>query len=231
MKPQNPWWSLLFNIVLPIVILRQGHRFGAWGPTVAVIVAISLPLIYGTIDFFKQKKINWISLIGLLNVGLTGGFALLKLQGHWFWIKEATFPLIIGIAILIANRLGRPFLWSLFWNPHIFQTDRIERTARGSIEDLKSLFARATDFFSLSFFISACANFLLATRIYRPIDPHLSTSAQASLLNAQIAHMTWAGYLMVALPMMLFSGGVFWYLIKSLERLTGLKFDEILTAH
>ena len=231
MKPQNPWWSLLFNIVLPIAILRQGHRFEPWGPTAAVIVAISIPLIYGAVDFFRQKKINWISLVGLFNVGLTGGFALLKLQGHWFWVKEAIFPLIVGIAILIANQMGRPFLWSLFWNPHIFQTERIERATQGSFENLKKLFTRATHFFSLSFFISACANFVLATRIYRPIDLNLPAPTRASLLNAQIAHMTWAGYLMVALPMMLFSGGVFWYIIKNLERLTGLKFDELLTTH
>lgn len=201
---------------------------GPSGPTIALIAAISLPLIYGTLDFIQQKKINWVSLVGLLNVALTGGFALLNLQGRWFWVKEATFPLIVGIAIIVANRTGRSFLWSLFWNPQIFQTERIERSVNGSLDGLKEIFARATDIFSLSFFISAVANFTLATHIYRPIDPKLSASARASVLNSQIAHMTWAGYLMVALPMMFFSGGVFWYLIKKLERLTGLTLDELL---
>src|SRR6185437_9876024 len=125
-RPQNPFWMLVFNIVVPILILNQGKRFGHSGPVIALIVALSFPICYGVFDLIKQKKINWISLVGLLNVGVTGSFALLKLQGHWFWFKEAAFPLIIGFAIYVANRLGRPLLYGLFWNEHIFQIDRIE---------------------------------------------------------------------------------------------------------
>ena len=241
-KPQNPIWMLLFNIVLPVIILNQGRkivpsRLGEWGPTLALLVAISLPFFYGLFDFIKQKKVNWISLIGLLNISVTGSFALLKLHGHWFWIKEAFFPTIIGVAIFFGNRLGRPFLYSLFWNAQVFQTGKIEAAIAGQTSpnqpgnlELKKLFIRATDLFSLSFFISASANFFLAMHVFLPINPLLSTSQQDAILNAQIARMTWEGYLIIAFPMMFFTGGVLWYLIRGLRRITGLELHEILRA-
>jgi hypothetical protein len=211
-----------------VIILHQGaKRLGPSGPMIALGVALAFPILYGAHDYWSRKKPNWISLVGIINVGITGSFALFHLSGHWFWLKEAAFPLIIGFAIFIGNRFGQPFLKGIFWNDRVFQTERISGQL-SSPEPLNRLFKQATDLFSLSFFISAAANFFIATKVFVPIDMALSVTEREAQLNAQIAQMTWKAYLIVAMPMMVFSGFVLWFVVRRLQSMTGLKVEDLL---
>lgn len=230
-KPENPLLNLVFNIVLPVIILNQlSKRMGSSGPLVALIAALILPIGYGAFDYIKRKKRNYISLLGILNVAFTGGFALLKLDGLWFAVKEAFFPLIIGGAVYISNLMDKPLVQILFWNNNVFQIARIEERLRERHNQAKlgQLFKRATFLFSLSFFMSAFLNFVLAARIFTEIDDSLSELARSEILNQQIAQMTWQGYVVIALPMMVFVGLIMWFILRQLKNLSGLSLEEIL---
>ena len=75
------WLNLIIDIVLPVVILNKLSPYlGEQGPLYALLLAVSLPLFHGIFDFIKERKINWLSLLGLFNVLLTGVFALMKLE-------------------------------------------------------------------------------------------------------------------------------------------------------
>ena len=100
---ENPFFNISFNIVIPIIILNKGHLF--FGPSSGVLVlllSLFFPIFYGVCDLIKHKRKNIISAFGILNVLFTGGLALYKLDGIWFAVKEALFPLLIGVFVLIS---------------------------------------------------------------------------------------------------------------------------------
>lgn len=230
-KQENPLLNLLFNIAIPVFLLsRLSEKFGESGPLVALICAISLPIGYGVYDYIRRKKMNFISILGVINIAFTGGFALLKLDGSWFAVKEAFFPFLIGIAIFISNLLGRPFLKTIFWTDAVFQIQLIQEklSEKNADHQLQNLFKNATHFFALSFAISSISNYVLAKHIFVTIDPTLSDFVKNETLNRQIAQMTLQGYLIIALPMTIFMAFILWYLIRNLRQVTGLTLDKIL---
>ena len=70
----NPFLNMLFNIFLPILILNKGTQ--VFGAVNALILALAFPLGFGAVDWWNRKKTNFFSLLGLINISLTGGFAL-----------------------------------------------------------------------------------------------------------------------------------------------------------
>lgn len=227
-KPENALLNILFNIVIPILILNKGSKFlgSFWG----LIVALAFPLSYGIYDHIKRKKTNAISILGLLNVGITGSFALFKLQGMWFAIKEAAFPLLVGAFVFGSAFTKSPFISTLFLNPQLINVGLLKSRLfeRKTEEDFNSLLKKSTLWISLSFVFSAICNFVLAVRIFEPIAETLDGEAQAQVLNEQIARMTTWSMGVIVLPCILFMVAIFLYLTKGMQRLSGLTEDELL---
>ena len=100
-EQESAFANLLFNVILPVVVLRQlGKRLGDDGPVIALCVALAFPICYGLRDFSRRKKVNVFSVVGFIGILLTGGFALLKLGPEWFVWKEAGVPLLLGLVVL-----------------------------------------------------------------------------------------------------------------------------------
>src|SRR5690606_8442337 len=119
-KQENGLFNILFNILFPILILNNlSERFGAFN---TLILALAFPIGYGIYDGVSRKKINFFSILGFLNTLLTGGLAVLALEGIWFAIKEAGFPLLIGVFVLGSAFTSKPFIKTMFLNPHIINT-------------------------------------------------------------------------------------------------------------
>lgn len=48
---ENPFINLLFNVILPVMVLNQlSKRAGPDGPTIALVAALAIPLGYGAYD-------------------------------------------------------------------------------------------------------------------------------------------------------------------------------------
>lgn len=227
-KPENPLLNVLFNIVIPILILNKGNDI--LGAFWALIIALAFPLSYGIYDHLKRKKTNLISILGILNVGITGTFALFKLQGMWFAVKEAAFPLLIGIFVFVSAYTKNPFISSLFLNPQLIEVDKLKNRLleKNTEADFDRLLKKATLWISFSLLFSAVCNFVLALRIFEPISESLDAEAQALLLNGQIAQMTTWSLGIIMLPSMVFLVGIFFYLTKGIQKLSGLNEDELL---
>jgi hypothetical protein len=230
-QAENPFVNLIFNVLLPVMILNQlTKHLGPEGPTIALVVALAIPLSYGAYDLVKNNRKNWLSFFGLVNVGFTGGLALFELEGMWFALKEAAFPLAIGVGVLISHAMGAPFFKKLFWNPAVFDVTKINESMSGhpnADARIDSLFRRGNLIFAGSFFISSALNFFLADRIFKKIDATLTPEARKTILNEQIAQMTWQGYVVIALPLMLLMMGLIFYLVHELRKMTGLSTEEI----
>lgn len=225
---ENPLLSLLINIVLPVLILNKGTPL--LGAQAALAVALSLPLIYGAQDFIRRRHRNYVSLLGLFNIALTGGLALFQLTGLWFCLKEALLPFSLGVLVFFSAFGTSPAARLLFYNPHVMNTREIEVALdqRGLQENFRQLLKKATLWLSLSFFLSSAGNFLLALKIFVGIDGSLPAPEQASILNQQIAQMTWMAMLVIAGPLMVFSGLLITWFLRRLSALTELTTDQIL---
>jgi hypothetical protein len=227
-KPENALLNILFNIIIPILILNKGSKI--IGPLWGLIVALAFPISYGIYDHWKRKKTNAISILGILNVSLTGSLALAHLHGMWFAVKEAAFPLLVGAFVFGSAFTKSPFIETLFLNPQLIDVDKLKTQLqiRNTQDEFHSLLQKSTKWVSLSFLFSAICNFTLALRIFAPIDSSLDESAQSILLNEQIATMTTWSMAVIALPSILFLVGIFLYMSKGMQRLSGLTEDELL---
>lgn len=227
-KSENPFVSLAFNIALPVLILNKGTAH--LGAINALILALAFPTVYGSYDLYRRRKVNFISLLGLLNVGITGGFAVSGLTGIWFAVKETAFPLLIGVFVAASSWTRRPFLQTMIVNPQTMHWDLVDEKlkALGREEDFFQLLRVATRFLSISFLFSAIANFVIAMRVFTPIDAALSSEAQAATLNDQIAQMTTVTFAVTFVPSLLILGGILFYLFRGITRTTGLTLEQIM---
>jgi len=227
-KQENPWLNLVFNILLPVLILNKLSKFV--GPMWALVLALAFPLGYGAYDLIKRKKTNPLSVLGLLNVLLTGGLAVLGIHGIWFAVKEAAFPTLVGLFVLGSAFTKKPFIETLFLNPAVMKVDLLqERLRTNQKEAAFHLHMRsATMWLALSFAFSAVLNFVLARKIFLDIDGTITPEAQSLVLNDQIAQMTTWSMAVILVPSMLFLMGIFWYLIRGIRQNTGLSMEELM---
>ena len=117
-KPR-PLVDLIVSIIIPSIILMKlsgEHDLGAGG---ALIAALAFPIGWGVFELIKYRKFNFIALLGLISVLLTGGIGLLQLDTKWLAIKEAAIPGVIGLAVLISTRTPYPLVKTLLYNPKI----------------------------------------------------------------------------------------------------------------
>jgi hypothetical protein len=227
-KPENALLNILFNIIIPILILNKGSKI--IGPGWGLAVALAFPISYGIYDHLKRRKTNAISILGILNVSLTGSLALLHLHGIWFAIKEAAFPLLVGCFVFGSAYTKSPFIETLFLNPQLIDVDKLKARLleRNTQSEFHELLKKSTKWVSLSFLFSAICNFTLALQVFGPIDGSLDENAQALILNEQIAKMTTWSMAVIALPSIIFLVAIFFYLSKGMQSLSGLTEDELL---
>lgn len=219
---------ILINIILPVYILNKGTKWGL-SPTNALVLALSLPLFSGIYSIFKNKKMDFISLLGLLNILISGTLSLMALGGIWFAVKEALFPLLIGVFVLFSSFGKSPFFENLFLNPAAFDVEKIKAKVEETKneENFKALMKKSTQLLSLSFLMSALLNFFLAIRIFTPLDEALTTEQKQELLNQQLGQMTMYSLAVILIPSIIFLGAILFYTFKRMTALTGLSTNDL----
>lgn len=227
-KPENAFLNLLFNIIAPIFILNKG---GEWfTPLQALMIALLFPVGYGIYDLAQRRKVNVFSIVGLLNVSLTGGLAVSGLGGFWFAVKEAVFPLIIGMFVAGSALTKKPLIQTLVVNPQAMKWELIEEKLHelGREHDFLALLRKSTWLLAGSFLVSAILNFILAQKIFLPIDPLLNDTEKATILNQQIAEMTGTSFIVIMIPSIAMLIGIMFYLFRGMSRATGLSLQDMI---
>ncbi len=232
-KKENPLINLIFNLVLPVVILNKTDVFpGEHKALIALGVALFFPLSYGLWDLLKNSKTNYLSILGLANTLITGIFALYRLEGIWFAVKEAAMPAVLGAFFSFSSLKRKPFFQSFLTTSGVLQSELIEEKALelNKTKEVEESYLKANNLFALSFLFSSILNFILAVYIFTPIPEGTTEEAAATVLNGQISKMTWMGMLVIALPMMFFLMATLFHLFKNLKLHTGLTQEEILNT-
>ena len=161
---------------------------------------------------------------------ISGTLTLLALGGIWFAIKEAAFPLLIGLFVFISSWSEKPFFKTLFMNPATFDLKKIEThldTPEKKIQ-FNLLMKKTTQLLSLSFLMSALLNFILSLRIFTPLPEILTHPEKQALLNQQLSQMTLLSMGVILLPSILFLGGIMFFTFKKINQLTGLSTDDLI---
>ena len=221
-KPR-PMIDMVFGIIIPSVILMKLSGDNDLGATYALLLALSFPLGWGLFELVKYRKYNFIALLGLVSVLLTGGIGLLQLDSQWLAIKEAAIPAVIGIAVLVSTQTSYPLIKTLVYNPKIINTDKIkEKLDELDIADaFESRLLNATYLLGSTFFFSAVMNYILAKWI-------VNSPSGSAAFNEELGQMTLLSYPIIVIPSMIMMLGIFYYLWRTIHGMTGLTLDEIL---
>ncbi len=225
-KEEHPMVSIMLNVVIPVIILTYLSKEKYLGPMWGLVVALILPIVYGTHTLIKQHRADFMSIIGIVSVLLTGVFGILELPRIWMACKEAAIPLVIGLAIIISLKTPWPLIKKILMSEKLFNVELLHATLREKNNEAKfeKRLVGLTWGLASSFFLSAILNFGLAMLILKS-EP--GTEAYAS----EIGKMMGLSYIVVMLPSMAVMILVLIALIKTLTHLTGLHMDDLLAEH
>lgn len=224
-KPR-PMMDLLVSIIAPSVILMKFSGENDLGATNALILALAFPLGWGLFELVKYRKFNFIALLGLISVLLTGTVGLLKLDPEWLAIKEAAIPGIIGLAVLISTVTPYPLIKTLLYNPKIMNVDKIKQKLADSdsSEAFEKRLQNATYFLSGTFLFSSVMNYILAKSI-------VTSPAGSAAFNEELGQMTLMSYPVIAIPSTIMMMAIFYYLWRTIHGMTGLSLEETMAEN
>ncbi len=220
---QSPLLNIIFNVVLPSVILSKLSKPEYLGQTYALILAISFPLAYGLRDLIKEKKWNFFSIMGLLSVGMTGGLGLLQVGKLGFAIKEAAFPLIIGLTLIFSLKSQKPLVQTLFFNEQVFNIEKMKAAfvERNNSSGMALLVKEATYLMSATLFLSSFLNFALAIYV-------LNSPPGTPEFNEELGKMTAMSYPVITIPSMISMMLAMWRIAHQIKKNTGLGLEELM---
>jgi hypothetical protein len=248
--PEHPLANILINVLIPVLALSYlskdpefqqaiGKAVRPWhiGPVKALVVALAFPIGYGAWHFIKTRKANFFSALGLVSVLLTGGLTIFLWNQDGtvkpnaailFGLKEASIPLILGLAVIGSHYTASPLLRVFLYSDSFFDIPKIERRVEETQSHgrYRQILLRATLLFATSFFISTLMNFGLALFFLGDLD-HGAANAR-ELYNERVAKLTGWGFAVIGVPILVFLFFTLRSLLKSLGALTGFKEEELM---
>lgn len=224
-KQENPFLNLGLNILIPSLILMKLSGEDHLGPVNGLLIALTFPIIYGLWDFYDRKKVNFLSILGLISILLTGVFTLIKLPPHWIAVKEASIPALIGTAILASLKTEFPLVKKLLFNENIMNVDLVHEKLKANESESKfeRLLVQTSYLLSSSFFLSSALNYGLAKYL-------LVSEPGTQAFNEELGQMTALSWPVIVLPSMVIMFLALFKLLKGIKKLTGLELEQVLHA-
>ena len=222
-KGWHPLWGVFINIFLPSFILIQSSQHQWLSVQATLIVALSLPLTYGFIEVLHQKKLQYLPLIGIVNILATAAVCLGGLSPHWVAVKEGVIPGIIGIIVLITAKTKKPFFKEILYHQSVIDIGRIESMIedKANHEAYEKLLRSTARLVALSYFIAMVLNYELCRFT-------VTSPTNTAEFNIELGIFTIVAYIVVFLPSMAVMMFSFWRLLQDLEKLTHIKWTEML---
>lgn len=221
-KKENLLINLVFNLLIPTLILSKFSKEGLLGPVIGLVVALAFPVGYGVWDFLERRKTNFISIIGFTSILFTGGLGLMQVGGLGFAIKEAAVPTVIGLAVLLSLKSKMPLVRTMLYNEQVIDVERVDAALdqRGNRRDFDRLLVQASYLLAFSFIVSAVLNFGLALYL-------LKSPPGTAEFNAELGKMHLLSWPVIVIPSMAMMMFALWRLLGGIKRITGLEFESI----
>jgi len=222
-KKNNQLLELIINIVIPSLILMKLSAEQYLGTVNALLLALAFPLGWGLYDLLRNRKTNFIAILGLVSILLTGGIGLLHLDAQWLAVKEAAIPGLIGIAVLVSTRTRYPLIKTVLYTPAVIDVAKVQQhlEQRGNTCQFEARLLKATYLLSATFFFSSVMNYVLAKWI-------VTSPSGTEAFNEELGRMTLLSYPMIAIPSLVMMMAVLYYISRGMRELAGLSFTEAL---
>lgn len=222
-KKENMLINLLFNIVIPTLILMKLSGDQWLGTTWAIVVALAFPLAYGGRDLLSSGKVNFFSVLGVVSILLTGGISLLHLDATYIAIKEAAIPGLLGLAIVVSPYTRWPLVKTMLYKLPVLDIAKITQALRNRRAEkaFESTLQQVSWIAGGSFFTSSALNYLLAKWL-------LISPPGTEAFNAELGKMTALSYPVIVIPSMAILALALFFLFRRIGKLTGLKLEEII---
>lgn len=222
--PPNPLIEIVLTIILPSLAMDQFSKPESLGPLGALMVGLMFPVGFGLWCWWTKAGWNVFSILGFITVLLSGGLGLLQLDAFWFAIKESAMPVILGLAFPITHRLGKPLINAIIMQPQLINLKSLH--AALDTKEKKSAFDRvlfrASWGMGLGMIGSSVGNFFLALYLLNGKAPGSEAFVKG------ISKLNWAGALIIGVPLMVVIVFVFIWLIRHIQRITGLERNDLL---
>lgn len=221
-KKQNPLVNILFNIVVPVVILSKFSNDNYLGPKLGLVVALAFPLAYFIWDWRKEHKANFISILGFVSVLLTGIIGVFEFPSELIAYKEASVPLIICLSVLISMKTPYPLVKKLLYNEDLMNMELINSrlSEKNNTKEVDRMLVRASYMVAASFLLSTVLNFGLAKYL-------IHSPSGTPEFAEEMARMTALSYPVIALPSTIVLVFALFYVYNRLSKLTGLEFEQL----
>ena len=215
--------NLLFNILIPTLILMKLSGDEYLGTRWAIVVALAFPIIYGLRDYLHTHKVNFFSALGVISVMLTGGISLLELDPKYIAIKEAAIPGLLGLATLISLKTPYPLVKTFLYNDKVLQVEKVADAlkAHGTEAAFEKTLANASLIVAASFFLSSVLNYVLAKLL-------LVSTPGTEAFNEELGKMTALSFPVIMVPAMIMLTSALFYLFRSINKLTELDLEDII---
>ena len=215
--------NLIFNIVIPTLILSKLSEDQQLGPVWALVVALAFPLGFGLWELQQSKKVNFLSVLGVISVLLTGGISLLQLDPAYIAVKEAAVPGIIALLVLVSQRSKYPLVKKILLNDDLMDLAKLEACLKAN--NAEQLFAAKLQncayLVAGSFVVSSVLNYSLAKYL-------LVSAPGTPAFNEELAQMTALSFPVIALPCTLMLMVAIWYLFSQIGKVTGESIESFL---
>ena len=222
-KKPNPLIEIAVTIILPAIVLMKLSGDDRLGSLRALLLALAFPLAWGVWDGIKRRKLNWLSVLGVVSTLLTGGIGLLALDAQWLAVKEAAVPGLIGVVILGSAWTRSPLIRLLVFNATLFDVNRVHQAleAKNNTPAFEQRLRIGTVVLAGTFFFSAVANYMLARWVV-----HSPAGTQA--FNEELGRLTLLSYPIIAVPSMLMMMALMFWLARGAKALTGLDLGDMM---
>lgn len=223
-KKEQPLVSLLVSIIIPAVILSKFSTEEYLGVIPGFLVALSFPIVYAIYNLIVRKETGFIAILGFVSIFLTGIIGVFEFPTEWLAVKEAAVPLLIGIAVIVSLKTPYPLVKKLLFNEELLDLKLIDKKLRenDNLFEVDKMLVKSTFMIASSFLLSAVLNFFLTK--YIVVSP-----AGTAAFNEELGTLTALSYPVIALPSTAVMFVALYYIFKSITKLTGLPFEEILS--
>ena len=219
--PTQSLFELAVTIVIPTWIMIKMSSADKLGAINSLIVALLFPFLYGLFKLIQEKKVNFIAVIGIISICLTGGIGVLKINTFWVPIKEAAIPLMIGVAVVVTKK-SKFSLGRLLANGLLNQEIVDQKTSVPKIkQSYNRILENGTLIIASSFLLSTVLNFVLAKLI-------VTSPSGSEAFTQEIGKLTALSFPVISIPCMIVTVLAFMYMIKKITTLFDLKFDELI---
>ncbi|KLV10302.1 MFS transporter [Photobacterium ganghwense] len=222
-KKASPLNDLIFNVIVPSVVLMKLSGDEYLGSVGALLVALAFPVLFGGYELIKYKKFNFISLLGFVSVLMTGGIGLLELDAKWLAVKEALIPGLIGLGVFISTFTKYPVVSKMLINDTVLNmaliNEKLQEFNKKADFDRSLVFANYL--FAGTFVFSSVMNYVLAKVI-------VTSPSGSQAFNEELGRLTLVSYPMIAIPSMVMMMGIFYYMWRQIRQMTQLETAQIL---